>query len=113
MTVEETPEVVHARALALMEYLLAIRALAEKPVRSVPADAIWQSDLPNHPDCFVGPTADDDAWLRVGRPTPPPPPELTEQLEPFVVWRATESPRLATLFPPVSKLGDCALPTTR
>src|SRR5262245_28010978 len=95
MIVEETPDVVHARALALTEYLLAIRALAEKPARMVPADAIWQHELPIHGDCVVGTGQDDDAWGRVGRPTPPAAPDLPETLSQFAVWRPNDAPRLA------------------
>src|SRR5947199_91159 len=42
----DTPEAIRARASALVEYLLAVRALLERPVRTVPAtDAFWQVEL--------------------------------------------------------------------
>ena len=93
MNLDDTPAAVHTRALALTEYLLAVRALAEKQARTVAADAIWQGDLPTRPDCVVGPRRTDDAWLRVGRPTPPVPPDPPSVLARYVTGQPSD-PRL-------------------
>jgi len=93
----ETAVVVHDRAVSLVEYLLAVRALLEKPTRTVPAtDAFWQADLPDHPACEIGPHRAGDSWLRVGRPSPPPPPAIPTDLVHHLVWDLSyaESPRL-------------------
>jgi hypothetical protein len=70
----ESPTVIRDRAVAVADYLLAVRAQLERPSRTVPAtDAHWLDALPEHPDCQVGPTAVDASWLRVGLPPIPPP----------------------------------------
>src|SRR5437763_1780870 len=71
----DTPEAIRARASALVEYLLAVRALLERPVRTVPAtDAFWQADLPAHPAGAIRPGDSTGPWLRVARPPPAAPP---------------------------------------
>ncbi|MGH3682448.1 MAG: DNA helicase, partial [Natronosporangium sp.] len=84
----DSPAVILDRAVALVEYLLAVRALLEKPARTVPpVDAYWQTDLPDHPDCQVGPRElDQPGWLRVGRPAPPEPPRIPPGLVRHLVW---------------------------
>ncbi|WP_345509230.1 AAA domain-containing protein [Phytohabitans houttuyneae] len=83
----DSPPAVHARAVALTEYLLAVRALLEKPVRTVPAaDAYWQDDLPTHVECGIGPFKPGGSWLRVGRPDPPDPPSIPTPLLRHLVW---------------------------
>jgi hypothetical protein len=94
MSVQETPAAILARASALVDYLLAMRELADKPVRAVAADGLWQGWLPRHVDCVLGPDGGDDAWLRVGRPNPPPPPDVPSVLAPFVTWHRGDMPRL-------------------
>ena len=69
----ESPTTIRDRAVAVADYLLAVRAQMERPARSVPADAHWLNDLPDHPACQVGPGADGVTWLRVGLPDLPPP----------------------------------------
>jgi very-short-patch-repair endonuclease len=70
----EAPTTIRARAAALTEYLLAVRAQMEKPARSVPTgSATWQNGLPEHPDCRLGPRDADSSWLSVGRPPKPKP----------------------------------------
>ncbi|GAA0908511.1 hypothetical protein GCM10009558_011970 [Virgisporangium aurantiacum] len=65
----ETPLVIRDRAVALTDYLLAVRAQVERPVRTVStADAFWQNGFPRHPELAVGPSSGSDAWLRVGLP---------------------------------------------
>ncbi|WP_249714155.1 AAA domain-containing protein [Rhizomonospora bruguierae] len=96
--VEETPSVVRDRAIALVEYLLAVRALVEKPVRTVPAtDAYWIEGLPEHPACEVGPLRAGGSWLRIGRPGPPEPPPIPPGLVRHLVWDLSwqVTPRLA------------------
>ncbi|MFI6073632.1 arginase family protein [Actinoplanes sp. NPDC051343] len=107
----ESPTTIRDRAVAVADYLLAVRAQMERPARTVPADAHWLADLPDHPDCQAGPGTDGTSWLRVGLPDRPPPvpvpaelrrrlregvtasrePEATEDTEPapddFAVWR--------------------------
>ncbi|MEJ3749553.1 AAA domain-containing protein [Actinomycetes bacterium KLBMP 9797] len=71
----DSPAAIRGRAVALTEYLLAVRALLDKPVRTVPTtDAHWQHDLPEHEECGLGPRQPGGSWLRVGRPAPPPEP---------------------------------------
>ncbi|HEY8473056.1 MAG TPA: AAA domain-containing protein [Natronosporangium sp.] len=84
----ESPATIHRRAISLVEYLLAVRALMEKPARTVPAaDAFWQADLPAHPACELGPRQlDQPSWLRVGRPSPPAPPGIPTTLVRYLVW---------------------------
>ncbi|MEU7614610.1 AAA domain-containing protein [Micromonospora rifamycinica] len=68
----ETPALILARTTALVDYLMAVRAQLEKPARTVPTtDVFWQHDLPEHPDCQVGVSADGVSWLRVGFPAAP------------------------------------------
>ncbi|HEU4350135.1 MAG TPA: AAA domain-containing protein [Actinoplanes sp.] len=76
----ETPDVIRDRAVAVAEYLLAVRAQMERPARIVPADAHWLDALPGHPACQVGPAVDHPSWLRVGLPDLPPPVEVPDDL---------------------------------
>ncbi|GIF41000.1 AAA domain-containing protein [Actinoplanes xinjiangensis] len=69
----ESPTTIRDRAVAVADYLLAVRAQMERPARTVPSDAHWLNSLPRHPDCRVGPATDDASWLRVGRPELPGP----------------------------------------
>ncbi|BAL86145.1 hypothetical protein AMIS_9250 [Actinoplanes missouriensis 431] len=69
----ESPTTIRDRAVAVADYLLAVRAQMEKPSRTLPSDAQWLDDLPHHPDCRTGPGADGTSWLRVGRPELPAP----------------------------------------
>ncbi|HEY6596079.1 MAG TPA: AAA domain-containing protein, partial [Asanoa sp.] len=95
----DAPAVVSARALALAEYLLAVRALLDKPVSTVPtADAYWHDDLPHHPACELGPRQPGGSWLRVGRPPPPTPPSIPTALLRHLVWdlSADTTPTLVT-----------------
>ncbi|WP_173158813.1 AAA domain-containing protein [Phytohabitans suffuscus] len=88
----DSPPAVRARALALTEYLLAVRALLEKPVRAVPTvDAFWQGDLPAHVECGVGPFKPGGSWLRVGRPDPPDPPSIPTPLLRHLVWDLSDT----------------------
>src|SRR5438132_1060212 len=94
---QDTPEAVRERAVSLTEYLLAVRSLIDKPVRTVPAvDAWWQGDLPDHLACVVGPDAPAGPWLRVGRPGPPPDPVIPHDLVPHLIWDLStrDEPRL-------------------
>jgi arginase family enzyme/very-short-patch-repair endonuclease len=76
----ESPTTIRDRAVAVADYLLAVRAQMERPARTVPADAHWLGDLPDHPDCQAGPGADGTSWLRVGRPELPPPVAVPAEL---------------------------------
>ncbi|WP_433301332.1 arginase family protein [Actinoplanes sp. CA-030573] len=69
----ESPTTIRDRAVAVADYLLAVRAQMERPARTVPADAYWLDTLPDHPACRTGPAADGTSWLRVGLPDLPPP----------------------------------------
>jgi very-short-patch-repair endonuclease len=69
----ESPTTIRDRAVAVADYLLAVRAQMERPARTVPSDAHWLHSLPQHADCRTGPAADDSSWLRVGRPEMPGP----------------------------------------
>ncbi|MBB4739200.1 very-short-patch-repair endonuclease [Actinoplanes octamycinicus] len=69
----ESPTTIRDRAVAVADYLLAVRAQMDRPARTVPSDAHWLDALPAHPDCQLGPGADGASWLRVGRPELPPP----------------------------------------
>ncbi|MFC4070681.1 AAA domain-containing protein [Actinoplanes subglobosus] len=69
----ESPSTIRDRAVAVADYLLAVRAQMERPARTVPSDAHWLHSLPQHADCQTGPGADGASWLRVGRPELPGP----------------------------------------
>ncbi|OLB79392.1 MAG: hypothetical protein AUI14_10575 [Actinobacteria bacterium 13_2_20CM_2_71_6] len=93
----DSPEVVRERAISLVEYLLAVRALLEKPSRTVPTTAaFWQADLPVHPAVAVGPGDTTGPWLRVGRPTPPADPVIPPAFVNDLVWDLSyvDTPRL-------------------
>ncbi|GAA1603118.1 AAA domain-containing protein [Actinoplanes couchii] len=104
----ESPTTIRDRAVAVADYLLAVRAQMDRPARTVPSDAHWLRDLPEHAGCQVGPDGDDASWLRVGRPEMPGPVavpaalrrrlrgEVTAAEEPtgpttddFAIWRDT------------------------
>jgi hypothetical protein len=95
------------RAVSLVEYLLAVRALMEKPSRAVPAaDSYWHGDLPDHPECEPGPRQlDQPSWLRVGRPSPPPPPRIPTALLRHLVWDLSH-----TVMPTLVEDADEPLP---
>jgi very-short-patch-repair endonuclease len=96
-TPADSPSTVHARAVGLVEYLLAVRGLIERPVRTVPAtEAYWQRDLPRHADVSVGAAQDTGPWLTVGRPSPPPDPVIPPALAADLVWDLSpvDTPRL-------------------
>ena len=76
----ESPEVIRDRAVAVADYLLAVRAQLERPARTVPADAYWLHELPDHPACQAGAAADGTTWLRVGLPDPPGPVAVPAEL---------------------------------
>jgi very-short-patch-repair endonuclease len=102
----DSPAAIHARALALTEYLLAVRALLDRPVRTVsPTDAYWQGDLPGHDECAFGPHQPGDSWLRVGRPEPPAPPAIPSGLVRHLVWdlSAANPPTIGDVPQPVHK----------
>jgi very-short-patch-repair endonuclease len=95
----DTPEAVRDRAVSLVEYLLAVRALLERPARTVPTtDAFWQADLPTHPAVAVGPGDTTGPWLRVGRPTAPAAPVIPPAFVNDLVWDLSyvDVPRLGT-----------------
>ncbi|WP_306206215.1 AAA domain-containing protein [Actinoplanes sp. RD1] len=94
----ETPTLIRDRAVAVADYLLAVRAQLERPARTLPADALRLETLPGHPACQVGPGADGTTWLRVGLPDLPGPApvptelrrHLNEEAEPhpdYEAWR--------------------------
>jgi very-short-patch-repair endonuclease len=91
-------EAVRERAVSLVDYLLAVRGLIDKPVRTVPAtDSYWQADLPGDPACRLGPTEPGGAWLRVGRPDIPPAPPIPTGLVAHLSWNLSyvDEPRLS------------------
>ena len=69
----ESPTTIRDRAVAVADYLLAVRAQMERPARTVPGDAHRLDALPAHPACAAGPAAESVSWLRVGLPDLPPP----------------------------------------
>ncbi|MEV4536043.1 AAA domain-containing protein [Asanoa sp. NPDC049518] len=86
----DAPHEIRERAVALAEYLLAVRALLDKPVRTVPTgDAFWQDDLPRHPAVELGPRQPGAGWLRVGRPVPPTAPSIPNALLRHLAWDLT------------------------
>jgi very-short-patch-repair endonuclease len=92
----ESPTVIRDRAVAVADYLLAVRAQMERPARAVPSvDAHWLDGLPEHPDCQVGTVADAPTWLRVGLPEPVPPivvpADLRRRMSPVT---ATDEPKV-------------------
>jgi very-short-patch-repair endonuclease len=94
-TTGESPLVIRDRAVAVADYLLAVRAQMERPARTVPADAHWLADLPDHPACQTGPSADGTTWLRVGLPDPPEPVVVPAELRRRLTEvSATDEPKL-------------------
>ena len=84
---DDSDAVVLTRARGLVEYLLAVRAVLERPARTVPlVDAFWEHDLPDHPAVVVGPDGDAEPWLRVGRPGRPADPIIPAGLANDLVW---------------------------
>jgi len=85
MDATEISEIRH-RAIRLVEYLRAARAVREKPVRDIAAyqdRRLWPDDVPNHPSCSVGP-AGAGPWLRAVKPIVPPAPPVPERLAAFI-----------------------------
>ncbi|WP_305789643.1 AAA domain-containing protein [Symbioplanes lichenis] len=76
----ENPTLIRDRAVAVADYLLAVRAQLERPARTLPADALRLETLPGHPACQVGPAADGTTWLRVGLPDLPGPAPVPAEL---------------------------------
>ncbi|WP_250035610.1 arginase family protein [Paractinoplanes maris] len=83
----ESPTTIRDRAVAVADYLLAVRAQMERPARTVPTDALHLDTLPHHAACSLGPTAavpgadaDGTSWLRVGLPELPPPVSVPAEL---------------------------------
>ncbi|MGC3859893.1 AAA domain-containing protein [Micromonospora chersina] len=94
----ESPSLILDRATSLVEYLLAVRAQMEKPARTVPhADAFWQHELPDHPECQVGVSSDGSSWLRVGLPPAPKPLRAPAEFTPYLVGAVSHEtePQLA------------------
>ncbi len=90
------------RAIRLFEYLHAVRALREQPVRQLDSYADrcwWRADIPDHMAVRVGPDTR-EAWMVVGKaslPAPPPVPrELGELLDRERVDDPAREPRLAS-----------------
>jgi very-short-patch-repair endonuclease len=85
MAEHESPTTIRDRAVAVADYLLAVRSQMERPARTTPADAIRLDTLPDHLACSLGLVAQDGtSWLRVGLPELPGPvsvpPELRRRL---------------------------------
>ena len=77
---EESPTTIRDRAVAVADYLLAVRAQMVRPARVIPADAHRLDALPDNPACEIGPAADGTSWLRIGLPDLPPPPAVPATL---------------------------------
>ncbi|MGI5179501.1 AAA domain-containing protein [Dactylosporangium sp. CA-152071] len=85
MSNDDAPGTIRDRALALADYLMAVRARMEKPSRTVPtSDAFWQHQLPIHPACEVGVAGDDATWLRVALPPLPKPVSVPREFAPLL-----------------------------
>ncbi|HEV7712751.1 MAG TPA: DNA helicase, partial [Asanoa sp.] len=86
----DAPHEIRERAGALAEYLLAVRALLDKPVRTIPpGDAYWHDDLPIDAAVELGPRQPGAGWLRVGRPGAPTAPSIPTPLLRHLVWDLT------------------------
>ncbi|MCG0237722.1 MAG: AAA domain-containing protein [Firmicutes bacterium] len=84
------------RTIRLFEFMKAVRALRERPVRDMRElrePLWWQRDLPLHPDgCILHPVDDpdprddgaQDAWLTVCQQSVPPAPALPAEFHPWV-----------------------------
>jgi very-short-patch-repair endonuclease len=90
------------RAVRLFEYLHAVRALREQPVRQLDSYADrcwWRADIPDHPAVRVA-TDTEEGWMVVGKaslPAPPPVPhDLIGLLDRERADDPTREPRLAS-----------------
>jgi hypothetical protein len=76
------------RAVRLLDFLQAVRALQEPPVRDVATYSDkrwWQYDMPDHSAVAVGTEATGDgSWLRVTKADLEPPPAVPTKLQPLV-----------------------------
>ncbi|MEU4239709.1 arginase family protein [Actinoplanes sp. NPDC026619] len=113
----ESPTTIRDRAVAVADYLLAVRAQMERPARTVPNDAHRLDALPDHPACQIGPAADGTSWLRVGLPDLPPPvavpAELRRRLRGDVTATAEPSPNADATAGPVAPGAATAGPASR
>lgn len=74
------------RILHLLDYLDAVRALREVPIRDVENydDALWWvGRLPDHPSIRLG-NLPDNAWLRIQKVEVPPPPDVLPELVEYI-----------------------------
>ncbi|WP_345628413.1 AAA domain-containing protein [Rugosimonospora acidiphila] len=110
----DDPAALRDRAVSLVEYLLAVRSLLDKPVRTVPStDSVWHAELPADPACRLGPAEPGGPWLTVGRPAPPPDPMIPAGLVAHLSWDLSyvDEPRLAPPAPGTPVVS--AAPTAR
>ncbi|MCM4080807.1 arginase family protein [Paractinoplanes hotanensis] len=76
----ESPTTIRDRAVAVADYLLAVRSQMERPARTLPADTLRLDALPDHPACTTGPGDEATSWLRVGMPALPGPVSVPAEL---------------------------------
>jgi very-short-patch-repair endonuclease len=99
--VTETDATVRPRAVHLLEYLTAVRAIKEPPVRDVAEyrdKRWWAADIPEHPSCVVTATGE-GPWLRVAKASVPAVPLAPTDIEPCLVTGAAD-PRREPAFSP-------------
>ena len=87
---------VRQRAVRLLEYLEAVRAIREQPVRDVAAyddKRWWAGDIPEHPSCVVTATGVDEPWLTASKAQVPPPPPVPDDIKSYLVGSVTDARR--------------------
>lgn len=94
-----TDDTLRPRAIRLFEYLQAVRALREQPVRDI-ADyqdrRWWAADIPSHPSCAITPSGE-EPWLSVSKATVPGMPAVPADLAPYLTGPPTDPQREPSL----------------
>ena len=101
-----TDPTIRPRAIRLVEYLEAVRALREQPIRDLAEyrdKRWWAADIPTHPSCVVTATGE-EPWLRVSKASVPPPPPVPPALMPYLQAGAADPEREPALVDDVSEI---------
>ena len=83
-----TDDSLRARTIRLFEYLQAVRALREQPVRDIvdyQDRRWWAGDIPAHRTCVVT-ASGEEPWLTVSKATLPPIPDPPVEVQPYLAF---------------------------